>query len=77
MRATIDEAGRVVVPQQLRERIGLHPGEVEVEVFGDGLLIRPVVSSPLVEAEGILIIPRAGTVVSNDEVLRLRDALRR
>lgn len=77
MKATIDKAGRLVIPRQLRDSIGLRPGEVEVEVSGDGLLIRPVAASQLVEEDGLLMIPRAGTPVSNDEVLRLRDALRR
>lgn len=77
MRATIDKAGRLVIPRQLRDSIGLRPGEVEVEVVGDGLLIRVVAGDDLVEEDGLLMVPRSGAVVTNDEVLRLRDAVRR
>lgn len=77
MRATIDKAGRLVIPRQLRDSIGLRPGEVEVEVVGDGLLIRIVAGDDLVDDDGLLVVPRSGTVVTNDEVLRLRDAVRR
>lgn len=77
MRAAIDKAGRLVIPRQLRDSIGLRPGEVEIEVVEDGLLIRVVAGDDLVEEDGLLVVPRSGTVVTNDEVLRLRDAVRR
>jgi AbrB family looped-hinge helix DNA binding protein len=77
MKATIDKAGRLVIPRQLRDSIGLRPGEVEVEVVGDGLLIRVLAGGDLVEDDGLLVVPRSGTVMTNDEVLRLRDAIRR
>jgi len=31
MRATIDKAGRLVIPKQLRDYVGLRAGEVEVD----------------------------------------------
>lgn len=57
MRITIDRAGRVVVPKQLRDRFNLVAGtELEVEAVGDGLQIRKVVSEPtLVRKEGFLV----------------------
>ncbi|HSO97436.1 MAG TPA: AbrB/MazE/SpoVT family DNA-binding domain-containing protein [Solirubrobacteraceae bacterium] len=30
MRATIDQAGRVVIPKRLRDELGFRPGEVEL-----------------------------------------------
>lgn len=34
MRATIDKAGRLAIPKQLRDHAGLAPGEVEVTAEG-------------------------------------------
>ena len=39
MRATIDKAGRVVIPAGIRERAGLRPG-AELEISEDDLGIR-------------------------------------
>ena len=39
MRATIDKAGRVVIPAAIRERAGLSPG-AELEITSDELGIR-------------------------------------
>ena len=42
MRATIDAAGRVVIPKALREGIGLADGgEVEIELTDGALMIAP------------------------------------
>jgi AbrB family looped-hinge helix DNA binding protein len=48
MRATIDKAGRVVIPAQLRARAGLTPGS-ELEVMVDELGIRLVRIAPAPE----------------------------
>jgi AbrB family looped-hinge helix DNA binding protein len=48
MRATIDKAGRLVIPAQIREQVGLVPGS-EVEVFVDDLSIRLVRRTPAPE----------------------------
>jgi len=39
MKATIDSAGGLVIPKVLRDRLGLHPGTVDVEVDGADLRI--------------------------------------
>jgi AbrB family looped-hinge helix DNA binding protein len=38
MRATIDKAGRLVIPKPLRNGLGLVPGEVEVAADGNALI---------------------------------------
>jgi AbrB family looped-hinge helix DNA binding protein len=45
MRATIDKAGRVVVPAQIRAKAGLEPG-TEIEVTADELGVRLVRAAP-------------------------------
>ena len=42
MLTTIDKAGRLVIPKQLRDHIGLLPDEVEVMVDGAGLRVEPL-----------------------------------
>lgn len=40
--ATIDSKGRVTLPQDLRERLGLSPGtEVEISAQGERVVIEP------------------------------------
>lgn len=47
MRATIDRAGRVVVPKQLRDEIGLDSGG-ELEIFArDGTLVLEPLPTPV------------------------------
>src|SRR5215831_14213089 len=57
MRATIDKAGRLVIPKPLRDRLGLVPGEVEVTPDGAGLHIEPLTDDRLEDENGLLVIP--------------------
>lgn len=42
MKATIDSAGRLLVPKPLRQALGLLPGvDVDVSVYGDGIYVAP------------------------------------
>ncbi|HEY1274082.1 MAG TPA: AbrB/MazE/SpoVT family DNA-binding domain-containing protein [Thermoleophilaceae bacterium] len=77
MRATIDKAGRLVIPKPLRDELGLRPGEVEVSAQGAGLRVEPVIEDSLEERDGRLIIPVAGVPVDDEVVQSLRDAGRR
>jgi AbrB family looped-hinge helix DNA binding protein len=75
MRATIDKAGRLVIPKQLRDELGLRPGEVEVSAYGTGLRVEPVLGEEsLHERGGRLVIPAAGVQIDDDFVRALRDA---
>lgn len=77
MRATIDKAGRLVIPKPLRDRVGLRPGEVEIDVDGAALRVEPVAGDSLERRDGWLVIPSAaaaGGVLTADEVRTFRDA---
>jgi AbrB family looped-hinge helix DNA binding protein len=74
MRATIDKAGRLVIPKQLRDHLGLRPGEVEVTADGAALRVEPLVDDSLEERDGMLLIPAGGAQISDEIVRLLRDA---
>jgi len=75
MRATIDKAGRLVIPKQLRDELGFRPGEVEVSAYGTGLRVEPVsAEESLDERDGRLVIPPVGLRIGDNLVRSLRDA---
>ncbi len=67
MKTTIDRAGRVVIPKQLRERFHLGGGAtIEILADDDGLRLRlPQPTGRLIEKEGVLV-QQADTVSSLD-----------
>jgi AbrB family looped-hinge helix DNA binding protein len=77
MRTTIDKAGRLVIPKQLRDHLGLTPGEVEVTADGAALRVEPIAGTEVVQRSGFLVIPASGASLSDDDVRALRDALQR
>jgi AbrB family looped-hinge helix DNA binding protein len=77
MQATIDSAGRLVIPKMLRDRIGLRPGVVDVTIDGAGLRVEPRAGDDLEERQGRLLVPRSGAAIDDEFVRGLRDADRR
>jgi AbrB family looped-hinge helix DNA binding protein len=74
MRATIDKAGRLVLPKPLRDRIGLQPGEVEVFADGAGLRVEAIAGEDLEERNGRLVVPPSGVAIDDEMIRALRDA---
>ncbi len=79
MEAVIDSGGRVVLPKQLRDALGLTPGStVDISAYGDGLRIVPGGRTARVErdAHGRLI-ARSDTEVTDETMFALIDSVRR
>jgi AbrB family looped-hinge helix DNA binding protein len=74
MKATIDKAGRLVIPKMLRDSVGLRPGVVEVRAEGTGIRVDVPADETLAESSGRLVIPRSGARIDDDLVRSLRDA---
>ncbi|MFT4035321.1 MAG: AbrB/MazE/SpoVT family DNA-binding domain-containing protein [Patulibacter sp.] len=74
MRASIDKAGRLVIPKQLRDGVGLRPGPVDVFADGNGLRIVALATDIVDERDGRLVIPASGTPLDDDDIRTLRDA---
>jgi AbrB family looped-hinge helix DNA binding protein len=71
MRSTIDRAGRVVIPKEIRARLGLHGGqEIEIRERDGTIEIEPTTT-------GVTLVDRAGgpVAVPGEELPALTDAM--
>lgn len=78
MMVTIDKAGRVVIPKDMRDRLSLTAdAELEIEVDGDSIRLAPVRprGRTVVLVDGWPVIERgAGPLITDADVQRWRDA---
>lgn len=74
MHATIDKAGRLVLPKALRDQVGLRAGDVNVFAEGAGLRVEPIAGDALEERADRLVVAPSGLEVTDEMVRTLRDA---
>lgn len=69
MEAKIDSVGRVLIPKQLRDALGLRAGStVDISWYGGGLHLVPGGrTAKLVEEDGLLV--ATGTTPITDEIM--------
>ena len=71
MITTIDRAGRVVIPKDQRERVGL-TDKVEITIENDRIVIAPPAVTPVRDAKGKLRLPATGVRINADDVREAR-----
>ncbi len=53
--ATVSKKGWVVIPREIRERYGVHPGdEVHIVDYAGGIAIIPTLNDPVQEGRGLI-----------------------
>lgn len=82
MKTTIDAAGRLVIPKEIRREAGLQPGmELEVCVRDGRIEIEPVSVPIRLERRGHLLVAVLeeddGVRLTSEDVERIRESLRK
>ena len=74
-KVTLDRAGRVVLPKNLRDELHLSPGDtLDVTVQGDEVKLRPRrSSSPLQKKQGVWVFSTGKPMASDETAEALRD----
>lgn len=77
METTLDKLGRIVIPKQVRDDLGLSPGSVlKVEERAEGIVLTPVAEiTPLALRDGVLVF--TGEVEGDIDEALLRDRAER
>ena len=73
MKATIDAAGRIVVPKALRQTLGLEPGQALEIRAGDGRLEIEIAATPMQlkkRGGGVVAMPDAGLPALTADLVR-------
>lgn len=78
METTLDSVGRIVVPKQLRDALGLVPGsKVDVSLYGAGLQLVPTGRTAQLRTVDRALVADSSTIVTDDMVFALMDATRK
>ena len=75
MKTTIDKFGRLVVPKDIRDRLGLKPGvEIEIEAQESEIVIRQKEHQPPLQVEdGVLVFSGTATADLTESLRRQRE----
>ncbi len=80
MKVTLDASGRLVIPKRIRDEVGIGPNmELELQVRGDVVEMRPVTRAVRLERRGGLVVAvpiEDGAVLRQSEVDETRALLR-
>ena len=79
MKATIDRAGRLVIPMEIRKRAGLKPGtKVDIECSEGVIEISPELPKGKLVREGHLLVwhPDEGEMMTGEEMDRMIEEAR-
>jgi AbrB family looped-hinge helix DNA binding protein len=80
MKSTIDDAGRLVIPRELRRAAGLEPGmPLELRVEGGAVVIEPSPLPVTIQRRGRFVVARASVPVprlTDQSVQETRDRIR-
>ncbi|UGS28568.1 AbrB/MazE/SpoVT family DNA-binding domain-containing protein [Microbacterium resistens] len=69
----MDKAGRIVIPAQIRERLGMVPGPVDMVIDGNGIRIEIETHDDLVEDDdGRLVIRATGVPLTTEMIREMR-----
>jgi AbrB family looped-hinge helix DNA binding protein len=75
--AKVDSVGRILIPKQLRDALGLQSGSsVDISFYGGGLTVIPHGRTARVVDEDGLLVATSDTAVDDDMVFRLIDSVR-
>lgn len=79
MEATIDSAGRILLPKALRDALGLAPGsKVDISAYGTGVQVTPGGrTARLQRGQDERLVAVSHTVVTDDDMFALIEAGRR
>lgn len=79
MKTTIDAAGRLVIPRELRKKAGLEPGmALEVRVEDGVVLVEPAPTQVVFKRRGRFVVAQrteAGPVLTEQTVRETRDRI--
>lgn len=78
MKASLDSAGRIVVPKPLREALGLTAGStVDISRYGAGLQLVPAGRTARLVTEAGVTVATGETTIDDEIVFGLIDSARR
>ncbi|MCW2524811.1 MAG: putative transcriptional regulator [Frankiales bacterium] len=78
MEVTVDSVGRILVPKQLRDALGLSAGsKVDISWYGGGLQLVPSGRTARLEREDGVLVLAGDAPLTDEEMFRLIDEGRR